>query len=146
VDSQNLNVTRSGDKAFYSPSQDYIGLPVHEAFTDPVGEVNTAFHAGAHSTGHKTRLDRPLHHRFGSSGYAMEELVAEMTSMLTVLHLGGDFNPDLVAEEHANHTAYLKNWLTACKEDKGKALSMAFSEAQKATDYILDTIVGGDEE
>lgn len=146
VESQKLSVKRGGDKACYSPMGDWIQLPVQEAFTEPIGEVNTAFHEAAHSTGHKTRLNRPITNSFGSSAYAMEELVAELTSMLTVLHLGGDFNPDLVEEEHANHTAYLKNWLTACKEDKGKALSMAFSEAQKATDYILDTIVGGDEE
>lgn len=147
VESQKkLIVKRGGDKACYSPMGDWIQLPVQEAFTESIGEVNTAFHEAAHSTGHKTRLNRPIMNSFGSSAYAMEELVAELTSMLTVLHLGGDFNPDLVEEEHANHTAYLKNWLTACKEDKGKALSMAFSEAQKATDYILDTIVGGDEE
>ena len=146
VESQKLSVKRGGDKACYSPMGDWIQLPVQEAFTEPIGEVNTAFHEAAHSTGHRTRLNRPIMNSFGSSAYAMEELVAELTSMLTVLHLGGDFNPDLVEEEHANHTAYLKNWLTACKEDKGKALSMAFSEAQKATDYILDTIVGGDEE
>jgi len=147
MDSQNaLVLYRRGDQAFYKPGDDSITLPVHEAFTDPLGEVATAFHEAAHSTGHKTRLNRPIRNSFGSPAYAMEELVAELTSMLTVLHLGGDFNPELVAEENANNMAYLKNWLTACKEDKGKALSMAFSEAQKATDYILDTIVGGDEE
>ena len=147
MDSQNdLVLYRRGDRAFYRSSEDSITLPVHEAFTDPLGEVATAFHEAAHSTGHGTRLSRPLGNGFGSSAYAMEELIAELTSMLTVLHLGGDFNPDLVQEEHANNTAYLKNWLNACKEDKGKALSMAFSEAQKATDYILDTIEGGDEQ
>ena len=140
-----LSLRRSGDRAFYRSNDDSITLPVHEAFTDPLGEVATAFHEAAHSTGHKVRLDRPLSNGFGSSAYAMEELIAELTSMLTVLHLGGDFNPDLVQEEHANNTAYLKNWLTACKEDNGKALSRAFSDAQKATDFILDTIVGLDE-
>jgi len=143
---EKLDLHRKGDRAFYRSGDDSITLPVHEAFTDPLGEVATAFHEAAHSTGHKTRLDRPLANGFGSSAYAMEELIAELTSMLTVLHLGGDFNPDLVQEEHANNTAYLKNWLAACKEDKGKALTQAFSQAQKATDYILDTIVGGDEE
>ena len=143
---EKLDLHRKGDRAFYRSGDDSITLPVHEAFTDPLGEVATAFHEAAHSTGHKTRLDRPLGNGFGSPAYAMEELIAELTSMLTVLHLGGDFNPDLVQEEHANNTAYLKNWLAACKEDKGKALTQAFSQAQKATDYILDTIVGGDEE
>ena len=146
VSQDSLTLKREGNRAFYRSTADLIQLPKHEDFTDSLGEVMTAFHEAAHSTGHGTRLSRPLSNGFGSSAYAMEELVAELTSMLTVLHLGGDFNPDLVQEEHANNTAYLKNWLNACKEDKGKALSMAFSEAQKATDYILDTIEGGDEQ
>ena len=135
-----LTIKRGGGRAYYNSKEDIIGLPEHEGFTDSLGEVMTSFHEAAHSTGHGTRLGRPLGNGFGSSAYAFEELIAEMTSMLTVLSLGGDYDPDLVHEEHANNTAYLKHWLAACKEDNGKALSLAFSDAQKATDYILDTL------
>ena len=135
-----LTIKRGGARAYYNSKEDIIGLPEHEGFTDSLGEVMTSFHEAAHSTGHGTRLGRPLSNGFGSSAYAFEELIAEMTSMLTVLSLGGDYDPDLVEEEHANNTAYLKHWLAACKEDNGKALSLAFSDAQKATDYILDTL------
>ena len=137
---ESLTIKRGGGRAYYSSKKDVIGLPEHEDFTESLGEVMTSFHEAAHSTGHGTRLGRPLGNGFGSSAYAFEELIAEMTSMLTVLSLGGDYDPDLVEEEHANNTAYLKHWLAACKEDNGKALSLAFSDAQKATDYILETL------
>lgn len=145
VEDQAITLERKGSRAFYSSKKDYIGLPSHESFTDSLGEVMTAFHEAGHATGHKDRLNRPLGNGFGSADYAFEELIAEMSSMLTVLSLGGDFVPDLVNEEGANSQAYLKNWLKACK-DRDNALSLAFSNAQKASDFILKSIEGVDEE
>ena len=145
IEDQGITLERKGRRAFYSSKKDYIGLPSHESFTDSLGEVMTAFHEAGHATGHKDRLNRPLGNGFGSADYAFEELIAEMSSMLTVLSLGGDFVPDLVNEEGANSQAYLKNWLQACK-DRDNALSLAFSDAQKASDFILESIEGVDEE
>jgi antirestriction protein ArdC len=140
VDSQDsLTLKRAGGRAFYRQSGDLIQLPKHDDFTTSLGEVMTAFHEAGHSTGHGTRLGRSLGNGFGSTAYAFEELIAEMASMFVTLTLGGDFDPTLVQEEHANSLSYLKNWLDAC-QDSGKAISLAFHQAQEAADYILDTL------
>jgi antirestriction protein ArdC len=110
-----------------------------------MGEVMTAIHEAVHSTGYATRLNRNLKSHFGSAEYAYEELIAELGSLIVTLTLGGEFKPDLVAEENANNVAYLQSWLKACK-DKDKALNKAFGDAQKAADYILSAILGGEEE
>ena len=64
--------------------------------------------------------------------------------MFTVMRLGGSFEPSKVLEENANSIAYLDNWLEACN-DKDKALTAAFGEAQKASDYIINNCMGVDE-
>jgi len=141
----NLDYSRGGDRAYYTPVHDKIVLPPHESFTDSMGEVMTAIHEAVHSTGYATRLNRNLKSHFGSAEYAYEELIAELGSLIVTLTLGGEFKPDLVAEENANNVAYLQSWLKACK-DKDKALNKAFGDAQKAADYILSAILGGEEE
>jgi antirestriction protein ArdC len=40
--------------------------------------LGVAFHELGHWTGHKSRLDRDLRHRFGERAYAAEELIAEL--------------------------------------------------------------------
>jgi antirestriction protein ArdC len=137
VESQpTLTLNRGGNRAFYRLNGDTIQLPVHEAFTDSLGEVMTAFHEAVHSTGHPQRCERDLKNSFGSPEYALEELVAELGSMLTVVRLGGEFKPDAVMEENANNIAYLQSWLKACNE-QDKALTAAFGQAQAASDYIV---------
>lgn len=146
VESQpSLKLQRGGDRAFYRLSQDLIQLPEHAAFTDSLGEVMTAFHEAGHSTGHPNRVERPLGNGFGSAAYAFEELVAEFSAMLTVVSLGGDYDPSLVMEENANSVAYLQSWLKAC-DDRDKDLTAAFAKAQEASDFILATIMEGEEE
>lgn len=145
VDSQSsLTFKRAGGQAYYRSSDDQIVLPPHESFTDPVGEVMTAMHEASHSTGYSTRLNRPLGNGFGSQAYAYEELIAELSSLIVTLTLGGEFKPGIVAEENANSVAYLQSWLKACKE-QDKALDKAFSDAQKSADFILATLEGDEQ-
>ena len=125
--------------------KDEIVMPPHESFISPIGEVMTAFHEAIHSTGHVKRVERPLKSKFGSPEYAFEELIAEMGQLIVTLTLGGEFKPDAVVEDNANSQAYLKSWLAACK-DKDKALSQAFSSAQNAADYIINSIQKEEEE
>ncbi len=142
VDSQSsLDFRRAGSRAYYSSSNDQIVLPPHESFNDPLGEVMTAMHEASHSTGYSTRLNRKLGNGFGSAEYAYEELIAELSSLIVTLTLGGEFKPNLVAEENANSVAYLQSWLKACKE-QDKALNKAFSDAQESADFILATLEG----
>ena len=145
IDSQSsLDLKRKGNRAYYSSSDDDIVLPPHEAFTDSLGEVMTAMHEAVHSTGYKTRMNRALANKFGSPEYAFEELIAELGALIVTLSLGGEFKPGAVMEENANNVAYLQSWLKACRE-QDKALDKAFSDAQKAADYILDALRGDEE-
>jgi antirestriction protein ArdC len=144
IKNEGITFKTGGNRAFYRSSADLIQLPTHDSFITPIGEVMTAFHEAGHSTGHSSRLKRPLGNGFGSKAYAFEELIAELSSMLVVMRLGGEFVPDSVQEENANNAAYLQSWLKSC-EDKDEALGMAFHEAQKAADYMIESIKKGEE-
>lgn len=125
---------RTGTAAFYTPATDSITLPAIEAFVSSSAYYGTAFHEAAHSTGHTSRLNRPgiadFDH-FGSHQYSREELVAEMASAM----IAGVLEIE-VAKTTDNHAAYLKNWLSALKDDP-QAVVWAAGRAQKAADLVF---------
>ena len=123
-------VFHGGNRAYYSPAMDTIHLPHYEQFRDAASYYSTAFHEMAHSTGHAQRLGRDLTGRFGSSSYAVEELVAEMSASFTACQVGTEMAP---REDHAQ---YLKHWLSVLREDARHIANIA-SAAQKATNFIL---------
>ena len=124
------------DKAYYSPTFDYIHLPIIEQFDTAEEYYSTAFHEATHSTGHKTRLDRfppnMLDAAFGSESYSKEELVAEIGAA-SILHILGMETP----QTFKNSSAYIQSWLRALKNDKRLIISAA-ARAEKAVNLILD--------
>ena len=75
--------------AYYSPCEDYVGLPLRERFERTESYYATVFHELVHSTGHEKRLKRPTLTEsagFGSNPYCKEELIAEMGAAF--LHAG----------------------------------------------------------
>jgi len=126
-------VREGGDRAFYSPKHDYIGMPALTRFTDPLDYDATLLHELIHWTRHDSRLAREFgRQRFGDAGYAMEELVAELGAAFLCAALG--LAPsDQPREDHA---AYLAAWLAVLKSDK-RAIFTAASHAGKAADYVL---------
>ena len=125
------------NKAFYSPSADYIGMPPKEDFkgdkenTKEQYYYSTLLHELTHWSGHTSRCNRDLKNRFGSKAYAMEELVAEIGSAFLCSHLGVTKAPT------PNHGRYLNNWLEVLKEDK-KAIFKAFSLSKTSSEYLLE--------
>jgi|TARA_R110000787_G_scaffold90130_4_gene190603 antirestriction protein ArdC len=122
----------NGQRAFYRPGADTITMPNKEFFHKPEGYYCTLFHEMAHSTGHSDRLDRNGiigHHKFGSKGYAREELVAELTSAFLCSKAG--IENDVVD----NNAAYISNWLGALKNDK-MIVYDAMKDAFKAIEYL----------
>lgn len=115
--------------AFYSTAGDYVHMPPHVAFNDPVNYYPVLFHELTHWTGAESRLDREIVNGFGSEKYAFEELVAE---------LGGAFVCARVQiQPIVRHSDYIGNWLKVLKEDK-RAIFRAASLASKAAGYLVD--------
>lgn len=123
---------RISDEAYYSPSADRVVLPMMEQFNSTAEYYGTAFHELAHSTGHRSRLDRlRATAHFGNESYSKEELVAEIGAAALMNHVGLEN-----ASTFRNSTAYIQSWLTALRNDKRMIVSAA-SRAEKAVDYIL---------
>ena len=121
----------SSDSAYYVPSVDKIVLPAKEQFTKAEYFYSVLVHEASHWTGNKSRLDRNLSGRFGSQSYAMEELIAELSSAFTCAKTG------IVKHTIENHACYLKSWLQVLKNDT-KAIFTAAAQAQKAHEFIMN--------
>jgi len=117
-----------GSPAFL-PSKDVIRMPPQGAFRDLDAYYATSFHELGHWTGHESRLDRPQTARFGTEAYAIEELIAELTSAIVCGSLG--VNAEL------RHAQYVNSWLGTLRSPEGpKFLLSCASAAQKAADLI----------
>ena len=115
--------------AFYASQLDQISMPLQDAFETRDAMCATWAHEAAHSTGHSSRLNRPMNHRFGSDGYAREELVAELASVLICYRLQ-------IGCELTQHAAYLKSWAKDLREGGAKALFKTLSQARQAADLL----------
>ena len=123
-------IHHGGNSAFYAPARDVVQLPPFEAFKDKESYYATALHELTHWTKHKDRLERDFSaKRFGDTGYAREELVAELGAAFLCADLG--ITPDI----RDDHAAYLGHWLNVLKEDK-RAIFSAAAHAQRAADYL----------
>ena len=92
-------------KPICRPVDDFMSLPRFEAFKSAAHFYGTAFHELTHWTGHKSRLDRDLRHRFDERAYAAEELIAELCAAF----LCAEFSID----GDLRHAGYLQSriWL-----------------------------------
>ncbi len=120
-----------GDQAYYSPHQDQIHLPTPGSFENEYAFNATALHELSHSTGHPSRLNRPMSGFFGTSQYAYEELVAEMCSCF----MGFDLQAQASSSHIDNHKAYVQSWIQAIRE-KPETLIKAIKDAQAAANYM----------
>ena len=120
-------------KAFYSPTEDCIGLPSPEKFAGQEEYFSTLYHEMIHASGHPARLNRPTlsaKEGFGSDPYCREELVAELGAAFLCAHA------DIAERTVENSAAYIRGWLARLKTDK-KFVLHAAAQAQIAADYIL---------
>jgi antirestriction protein ArdC len=126
------SLEHGGDRACYSPALDRVQMPKREQFDGAAAYYSTLFHEYAHSTGHKSRLDRDLENGagFGSDPYAKEELVAELAAAF----LCGEAGIDNDTIERS--AAYLSSWARRLKGDS-RLIVQASSAAQKAADRIM---------
>lgn len=120
-------IKHGGDKAFFSPSNDFIQMPHKGDFDSEPAYYATLLHEMAHWSGAASRLNRDLSGRFGNEAYAAEELIAELSAafLCAQYQIDGDLR----------HAGYIASWLKVLKNDN-KAIFKAAALAQKAADYI----------
>lgn len=121
----------SGPRAYYVPALDRIQMPDLRAFTTPTGPSSVLAHEAAHATGHASRLARDLSKRFGSEGYAVEEMIAELAAAMVLGAHGYAVDP------RQDHAPYIESWLRVLKAD-AKAIITIASKAQAAADFLLE--------
>jgi antirestriction protein ArdC len=124
-------IIEKGQNAFFAPSTDEIHLPERRLFSDAANFYATGLHELVHCSGAKSRLNREMKGKFGSEGYAFEELIAELGSAFLMADLG------IVGE--VQHESYIASWLKALKNDK-RYIFKAASAASKAHRYLMDKI------
>jgi len=133
LDHCGADIRHGFDKACYVPAKDHILLPFQDAFACPENYYATALHELTHWTGHHSRLNRDFNNRFGSEGYALEELIAEIGSAFICAHLG------FVKATIEDHASYVENWLRVLRNDKN-AIFTASKQASLAFDLIVETV------
>ncbi len=123
-------IMNGGNAAYYRMASDHIQMPLFEVFVGAQSYYATLAHESVHWTRHPSRLDRSFDQkRFGDTGYAKEELVAEFGAAFLCADLG------LKLEDRNDHAAYIGSWLEILRNDK-RAIFAAAAHAQRAVDYM----------
>lgn len=131
-------IEKPSDRAFYRPATDDIHLPPRDSFYSGNDFLATMWHEMAHSTGHSSRLNRPIKNPFGSPAYAREELNAELAAMFTQATM----NLDVFGTTFENSIEYLRSWAAQIpdsgekREAAVKEVLSAVSTASGISDYI----------
>jgi antirestriction protein ArdC len=128
------DIRHHGDQAFYHRLGDFIQVPQKSRFNPPGAYYETILHELSHWS--EPRLD--WDHK--KAGYAMCELVAEMSSSFLATELGVPQGESL-----ENHAAYLKHWLDAMRADAGFIFKAA-TQASKVADFLTAFVLLGKEQ
>jgi antirestriction protein ArdC len=127
-------IRHNEQRAYYQKLNDFVNMPKMETFENSESYYATLFHELVHSTGHNERLNRKeiINNKgFKTEDYAIEELTAEMGASYLKSYAG------IPIEQLKNNIAYIQGWLEKLRKDK-KIIVYASSQAQRATDYILN--------
>ena len=126
---------KPSNRAYYSPAQDMVVVPMLSQYAIPAEYYSTAFHEFTHSTIPASRCDRVSENAnafFGNEDYSREELVAEIGSAMLCNRVGIE-----AKKAFRNSVAYIRGWLQALKNDN-KMIVWAASRAEKAAKFILN--------
>jgi len=127
------SIEHGGSRAFYRPTSDMVRIARPDRFESREAYYATLFHELAHSTGHKSRLNRGLGEKlsvFGSADYSKEELIAEMGAAFLAAAAG--ISPPTIDQS----AAYIDGWRKKIHGDK-KLVVQAAGAGQRAADHIL---------
>lgn len=129
-DNVEIDIIKSGSRAFYSPDRHMIRVPDKKSFKSQYSYFSTLSHEMIHSTIEK--LERKQAKHKGDKTYSYEELVAQIGSclLLNIFKIKDD------KDMEDNDINYIRGWLSHLKNHK-KQLVMASNDAVKAVDYII---------
>ena len=136
IQSQDIKFRQeASNKAYYSPAEDLIHVPLTTQFPMAEAMYGVYFHEAVHSTALAERCGRPLvgHSAFASADYSREELVAEIGSQY-LLHAVGISTDEAIR----NSASYIESWLAALRAADSRMIVSASTAAEKAARFILD--------
>jgi antirestriction protein ArdC len=119
------DVRHGGNRAFYSPREDYIQVPHRNQFISSGAYYETLVHELAHWSESRLNWD------YKKEGYAAGELRAEITAAYFCLELGiegADFNQSC---------SYLNDWLSKLQGDPTHIFKVS-NAASKSVDFLLN--------
>ena len=119
-------------RAYYQPAGDFVNMPAFESFKNASLYYGVAFHELGHWTGADKRLARTFGKRFGDRSYAVEELVAELTSAF----LCGEFGFD----NDGVDAAYIATWIKLLEEHE-KVIVAAAAAASRAVEFMREAAI-----
>ena len=113
-------------RCYYAQNSDHVHMTFKSNFDNLGSYYSVLLHEIGHATGHKSRLNRLEK----SDSYAVEELVAELTSMYLSVHF------ELAHEPTTDNATYLNSWIKGLGDDE-TFIWKASSEAMKAVKYLM---------
>ncbi len=140
IEKTGMKIIQDGRSPHYQPGRDEIHLPPATMFESMDEWVGTLLHEAGHGTGHQTRLARPTLADYSGQSRVMEELVAELFSLMVATRL--NIPPSKATQD--NHMAYIEGWAKLIRNDRNK-LSEAVGAAQRAVDYFIGKTAQSDE-
>ena len=135
IENMGVGYEEGGDRACYIPSKDHVHMPEvveiqrrRVVLFDPVSRVIARRQA---TSDRCDRTKEKAGSKFGNAAYAMEELVAEISSAMIGAQLG--FEPGHIEDS----AAYVQSWLNVLRNDK-RAIVKAAAAAQRSADYLME--------
>ena len=117
---------------YYIPSEDIVRTFPIGAYKSSEEYYCTLFHELTHSTGHPSRLNRPIANKKETPAYAKEELIAETGASLLMTECGFKDCKDMKS------AAYIESWEKRINDkDFVRNFTVALGKAVKAANWIL---------
>ena len=120
---------KNEDRAYYSPNEHIIVLPLRKKCSSDKAFLALALHELSHSS--SKALGRDMSNAFGTAGYAKEEIISETATMFMCLNEG--------LETFSSHSRYIEGWASHFT-DKKKVLLSVCKQAKEAQQYISDRV------
>lgn len=118
-----IRLRHQGERAYYSPKEDFINMPFKSKFKTQTAYYQTLAHELIHSTMKSGKCNRNTDNR------ALEELIAEIGAAYLLAEYG-------IKADLQNTTAYVQSWIKELQNDTNYIFK-ASKYAKEAVKYLL---------